>query len=173
MYKYEIVREEIISGSLADFRALMHEIFELQSEFSNHELFLQGERTPSDYPENRARWEITLGGTLHQRGFILARQLYDGTTKLQFAYYSKFQPIGPKFDMEFANYILGKSPLVGIDSLKRNLAQHYSNLQKLEEQSAIFGAGEHPLRLLNQIEREREIIDELDDKIRTITARTS
>jgi hypothetical protein len=153
LYKYEVVREEIISGSLADFRALMHEISELQPEFSNDRLFLQGERTPSDYPENRARWEITLGGTLHQRGFILARQLHDGTTKLQFAYHSKFQPIGPKFDVEFANYILDQSPQAGMDSLERNLAQHYSNLQKLEEQAAIYGAGEHPLRLLNQIER--------------------
>ena len=152
----------------------MHEIFELQPEFSNHELFLQGERTPLDYPENRARWEITLGGTLQQRGFVLARQLQDGTTNLQFAYYSnKFQPIGPKFDIEFANYILGQSPLGGIDSLKRNLAQHNSNLQKLEEQAAMYGAGEHPLHLLNQIEIEQKTIVELEDKIRTITASTS
>lgn len=169
MYKYEVVREEIISGSLADFRALMHEIYELQPEFSNDRLFLQGEDTPQDYPKNRARWQFTLGGTLHQRGFILARQLQDGTTKLQFAYHNKFQPIGPKFDREFVDYILEQLSEDGIDALKRNLAQHYSNLQKLEEQAAIYGAGEHPLRLLNQIEREQKIIVELEDRVRTAT----
>lgn len=156
MYKYEIVREEIISGSLADFRALMHEIFELQSEFSNHELFLQGERTPSDYPENRARWEITLGGTLHQRGFILARQLHDGTTKLQFAYYSKFQPIGPKFDMEFANYILGQSPLGNL--LNKNPGAAIEKTRQSSNQKVM-------LRLVvvspNDVQKERNIVTDV------------
>jgi nucleoside phosphorylase len=103
---YEIIREEIIPGSLEDFRALMHEKYELQPQFKEDGIFLQGERTPPDYPENLARWEVTLGGTLQQRGFILARQLPNGTTKLQFAYNSKFQPIGLQFDIEFVKDIM-------------------------------------------------------------------
>ncbi len=112
MYKYDIIREEIIPGSLEDFRALMHEIYELQPQFREDSIFLQGERTPPDYPENVGRWEVTLGGTLQQRGFILARQLPNGTTKLQFAYHSKFQPIGPQFDIEFINYIMKQDTLM-------------------------------------------------------------
>lgn len=169
MSKYDIVREEIIPGSLQDFRALMHELFELQPEFSNDRLFIQGERTPSDYPENRARWEITLGGTLHQRGLILARQLHSGTTRLQFSYHRKFASIGSKFDVEFANHILEQIASGGIETLKGVLQQHFSNLHKLEEQAAIYGMGEHPLRLLNQIENEKQIIAELENRIKDLT----
>jgi nucleoside phosphorylase len=106
LYKYDIIREEIIPGSLEDFRALMHEIYELQPRLGENNIFLQGERTPSDYAKNMGRWEVTLGGTLQQRGFVLARQLPDGTTKLQFAYYSKFQPIGSQFEIEFVNHVM-------------------------------------------------------------------
>ena len=66
LYKYDIIREEIIFGSLEDFRALMHEIYQLQPSFAEDSIFLQGERTPSDYLENMGRW-----GSVHivyQRG---------------------------------------------------------------------------------------------------------
>lgn len=106
MYKYEIFREAIISGSLEDFRALMHEIFELQPKPQEDRIFLQGERTPSEYPKNMGRWEVTLGGTLNKRGYVRVRQLPNGTTKLQFTYYSKYEPIGPQFDVEFVNQIM-------------------------------------------------------------------
>ncbi len=37
------------------------------------------------------------------------------------------------------------------------LAQHMGNLQKLQEQAALFGTGETPLSLLNQIEAEQQV----------------
>lgn len=107
-YTYEIIKEEIISGSVTDFRALMHEIYELQSRFSDNTIFLQGECTPDDYPENKRRWQLTLGGTLVKRGFILARQLHNGNTKLQFVYHSKFQAIGSQFENDFIEELLKK-----------------------------------------------------------------
>ncbi len=108
-YEYKIIREEIIPGSLEDFRGLMHEIHELKPFFREDSIFLPKECTPSDYPKNRGRWQIALGNTLQRRGFIFARQLPDGTTELQFAYNSKFQPIGPVFETEFVDYIAERS----------------------------------------------------------------
>jgi len=107
--RYEIVKEEIIPGSLEDFCALMHEVYELQPGMREDSIFLQGERTPSDYPRNMGRWEVTLGGTLQQRGFIIARQLSNGTTKLQFAYSSKFRPIGKQFEIDFIDNIMRRN----------------------------------------------------------------
>lgn len=109
MHPYEIVREETIPGSLEDFRALMHEIYELQPEFDEDSISLQVESTPSDYPKNMGRWQITSGGSFQQRGFVLARQLPNGTTKLQFAYHSEYQPIGAQFDVEFADYVVAQN----------------------------------------------------------------
>lgn len=105
LYKHETFREEIVLGTLEDFRALMHEIFDSQSQMREDSLFLQGERTPSDYPKNMGRWETTLGATLQKRGYVIARQLPNGTTKLQFAYYSKYQPIGSIFEIDFVNQV--------------------------------------------------------------------
>ncbi|MFB0536119.1 MAG: hypothetical protein ACETWR_14180 [Anaerolineae bacterium] len=171
MYEYEVVREEVLPGTIEDIRALMHEIHQLQPEFNAKRIFLQGERTPPDYPTKMGRWEVTLGGSSEQRGYILARQLHDGTTKLQFAYYSKFNPIGPQFDVEYADNILKQyqQPLDEVKSLHRQLAQRRSNLCRLEEQEALYGAGECPLRLLNQIEIEQKAIGELEAKIRNST----
>lgn len=50
-------------------------------------------------------------------------------------------------------------------SLQRQLAQHYSNLNKLREQAAIFGAGEIPLHLLNKIEAEEIEIQRLEEQL--------
>ena len=110
MSKHKLLfREEIILGSIDDFRALMHEIYEFQPQMREDSIYLQGERTPSDYPQNMGRWEVTLGGTFQKRGFVIARQLPNGTTKLQFAYHSKFKPIGSQFDVEFVNQIISQS----------------------------------------------------------------
>lgn len=107
-------------GSLEDFRALMYEIFELQPEMNEDRIYLQGERTPSEYPKTMGRWEVTLGGTLHQRGFILARQLANETTKLQFAYYNKFQPIGLQFETNFINHIVSQCMLLPASLVESN-----------------------------------------------------
>ncbi len=54
---------------------------------------------------------------------------------------------------------------VNKEELVRLLAQHMSNRQKLQEQAALFGAGETPLSLLNQIEAEQEAITELEVRL--------
>ncbi len=172
MYKYDFIREEVISGSLEDFRALMHEIQELQPEFSNDRLFLQGERTPSDYAKNRARWEITLRGTLHQRGFILARQLHDRTTKLQFVCYSKFKPIGPIFHVEFANYILEQTSFQSTmshkkDDIEKLILNHNRRLQKLKEQKALYGHSIDP-QILIEIEDIEGKLEELQIELENL-----
>ena len=90
---------------------------------------------------------------------------------VKFAYYSKFEPIGPQFDVEYVDNILKQYQqqlFDEVESLDRQLTQHRSNLHKLEEQAAIYGAGEHPMRLLNQIEHEQKVIDELEAEIRNI-----
>ena len=116
----------------------MHEIYELQQPFREDSIYLQGERTPPEYPENLGRWEVTLGGTLNKRGFILVRQLLNGTTKLKIAYHNKFDPIGPQFDIKFINRIMQrdifqvKSQLTSED--RRNFHQnliHHFNMQEL------------------------------------------
>jgi hypothetical protein len=47
------------------------------------------------------------------------------------------------------------------ESLRQELRQHQSNLNKLREQAAIYGPGETPLHILNKIEHEEERIAEL------------
>ena len=47
-----------------------------------------------------------IGSPSRQVTQALARQLPNGTTKLQFAYYSKFDPIGSQFDVHLVNQIL-------------------------------------------------------------------
>lgn len=49
--------------------------------------------------------------------------------------------------------------------LKRMLLKHRRNLHKLREQAAIYGAGEVPLRLLNQIESEKREIQRLQAQL--------
>lgn len=51
-------------------------------------------------------------------------------------------------------------------SLRKQLDEHQSNLNKLEEQKATFGKGEEPLRLLNQIEAEEREIARLKAELR-------
>lgn len=51
------------------------------------------------------------------------------------------------------------------DHLLALLAQHQRNLQLLQKQAANFGAGETPLRLLNQIEAEEERIREIEGEM--------
>jgi hypothetical protein len=50
-------------------------------------------------------------------------------------------------------------------SLRRRLARHRSNLAKLEEQKALYGAAEVPLYLQNQLEAEQQAIDEIENKL--------
>jgi hypothetical protein len=50
-------------------------------------------------------------------------------------------------------------------ALQRELAQHKRNLYKLREQAAIYGAGETPLHLLNQIEAEEEEIRRIEAEL--------
>jgi tetratricopeptide (TPR) repeat protein len=52
-----------------------------------------------------------------------------------------------------------------VDSLCRQLAQHHSNLNKLKEDATIYGAGEVPLRLQNQIEAEQQAIAEIEERL--------
>ena len=107
MYKYDIFREEIIIGSLEDFRGLMHEIkLDMPKHPKKDHIFLTGEQTPSDFPKNRARWELTLGEEFKKRGFILVRQLPNNQSKIQFANYSKFESIGEMFEIEFFNRVM-------------------------------------------------------------------
>jgi len=49
--------------------------------------------------------------------------------------------------------------------LRSLLTQHQRNLQRLLKQKAMYGAGEEPLRLLNQIAAEEEQITELERKL--------
>ncbi|MCL4298457.1 MAG: sigma-54 dependent transcriptional regulator [Anaerolineae bacterium] len=52
------------------------------------------------------------------------------------------------------------------ESLKRELAAHQRNLTKLKEQAAIYGAGQTPLHLLNQIEAEEIAIQNVAEKLK-------
>ncbi len=53
------------------------------------------------------------------------------------------------------------TPAVDTEFLQSMLAQHRRNLQLLQRQKANFGAGEEPLRLLNQIAAEEEEIGKI------------
>lgn len=50
---------------------------------------------------------------------------------------------------------------VNTESVKAQILQHQRNLNILQEQSAIFAAGEKPLHLINQIAAEKTIIKDL------------
>ncbi len=50
-------------------------------------------------------------------------------------------------------------------SLQAQLLKHQSNLNKLNEQAAIYATGETPLHLLNQIEHEEEEIDRIESEL--------
>jgi hypothetical protein len=58
-----------------------------------------------------------------------------------------------------------------IESLRKQLIQRHSNLHKLKEQAAIYGAGETPLYLLNQIEAEQQTISEIEAKLTTLESK--
>jgi hypothetical protein len=58
-----------------------------------------------------------------------------------------------------------------IASLRRQLAQHHSNLNKLREQAALYGAGETPLHLLNKIEAEEIEIQRLEEQLSELASR--
>ena len=49
--------------------------------------------------------------------------------------------------------------------MRKQLDEHQSNLNKLEEQKATFAKGEEPLRLLNQIEAEEREIARLEAEL--------
>lgn len=57
------------------------------------------------------------------------------------------------------------------ESLRRQLLQHQSNLNKLKEQTAIYALGETPLRLINQIEHEDNQIAKLEDQLISLLAK--
>ena len=58
------------------------------------------------------------------------------------------------------------TPAVDTEFLQSMLAQHRRNLQLLQRQKANFGAGEEPLRLLNQIAAEEEAIGKIEGQLR-------
>jgi len=51
------------------------------------------------------------------------------------------------------------------ESLRNQLNQHKANLNTLKEQAAIYGAGEVPLRLVNQIALEEQAVEDLEEKL--------
>jgi tetratricopeptide (TPR) repeat protein len=55
-----------------------------------------------------------------------------------------------------------------VESLKRRLARHHANLNKLQEQASLFGAGRTPLDLLNQIEAEEQAIVEVEERLQEL-----
>jgi hypothetical protein len=60
-----------------------------------------------------------------------------------------------------------KQAAADADFLRSMLAQHQHNLQLLQRQKAMFGAGEEPLRLLNQIAAEEEEVAKLQQQLGT------
>lgn len=51
------------------------------------------------------------------------------------------------------------------ESLRKQLLQRHLNLLKLNEQAAIYGAGQTPLYLLNQIEAEQKAVEEIEARL--------
>jgi hypothetical protein len=49
-----------------------------------------------------------------------------------------------------------------VESLRKRLIKRHINLLELEEQATIYGAGQAPLPLKNQITNEREAIEEIE-----------
>jgi hypothetical protein len=107
MSEYQVVRREIIPGTLEHFRALMYLLFEQQAGLDPDRPYLRGERTSDYYPVLLARWIVTLGEPVEQAGYIFARELPGGnSTELQFAYKGETKPIGPAFHKTYADYII-------------------------------------------------------------------
>jgi hypothetical protein len=50
--------------------------------------------------------------------------------------------------------------------MEQELAVHRNNLRTLRLQTAVYGAGETPLHLLNQIQAEERAIQSLEEKLR-------
>lgn len=73
-----------------------------------------------------------------------------------------YEQIAGEIHIDVASQPILPKPANKIESLHRQLAQRSSNLLKLQEQAAMFGAGEVPLHLLNQIEAEQEAIAEIE-----------
>jgi hypothetical protein len=55
-----------------------------------------------------------------------------------------------------------------IASLQQQVAIHIKNLNQLQEQAAIYGAREVPLRLLNQIEAEEREIQHIEAELKQL-----
>ena len=108
---------------------------------------------PPDRPVWGAGWERHFSGWEgdgFQRGFErLLRDLQMG------------DEAPPKLPSRFTEPIKDDTP----QSLRRQLARHCSNLNKLQEDAAIYGAGEVPLHLQNQIEDEKRKIAEIEAEL--------
>ncbi len=57
-----------------------------------------------------------------------------------------------------------------IQSLRRRLVLHNTNLNKLLEQAAQHGAGNEPIYLLNQTEQEKQYIEDIEAELRELEA---
>lgn len=55
-----------------------------------------------------------------------------------------------------------------IESLRRQLVKHYSNLNLLEEQAANYPAGQAPLNIQNDINNTQEKIDEIEETLEAL-----
>lgn len=53
-------------------------------------------------------------------------------------------------------------------ALQERVSRHYANLQYLENQATIHGAGQVPLSLHNQITEEKKAIAELEERLRDL-----
>ncbi|MCC6603633.1 MAG: hypothetical protein IT327_10505 [Anaerolineae bacterium] len=107
--QYKRIHEVVIEGSLEDFRALMHEIRETDSKNIREDvIYLHEEATSPSSPKNIGKWELTLGGSLQKRGYINARQLPNGKTKLLFYYSPKYLPIGEQFEENFFQTLMSQ-----------------------------------------------------------------
>lgn len=54
------------------------------------------------------------------------------------------------------------------ESLQAQLRKHHRNLNRLEEQAAEYPANQVPVHLQNQIEAEKESIDNLEDELEAL-----
>ncbi len=61
--------------------------------------------------------------------------------------------------------MVGPAPFFLLESLRLQLAQHQTNLNKLREEVAVYAVRERPLHLMNKIEAEEEVIAELEVEI--------
>ncbi|MEW5956958.1 MAG: hypothetical protein AB1801_04485 [Chloroflexota bacterium] len=58
-----------------------------------------------------------------------------------------------------------------VEALRRQLSQRIRNLNYLKEQAATYGVGELPLHLRNQIELERQAIEELETQLQKLAGK--